>query len=102
MSFNYEVLDEEQAQKAREFQLLPDGIYDFAVTESKLKYSKSGNAMIELKIRIIHEGQEYNVFDNLIATRNMVWKTKHFCETTGLQKEYLAGQFNESLCPQRS
>lgn len=98
MSFNYDVQTEEEAQKAREFPLLPDGIYDFAVIESKFKYSHSGNPMIELKIRIIHEGQEFNVFDNLIGTKNMGWKTKHFCDTTGLEKEYAAGQFSEHLC----
>ncbi len=98
MSFQYDVMSEEQAQKAREFPLLPDGIYDFAVIESKFKFSQNGNPMIELKLRIIHEGQEFNVFDNLIATKMMTWKTKHFCETTGLEKEYLAGKFNEHLC----
>jgi hypothetical protein len=101
MSFNYDVQTEEEAQKAREFQLLPDGVYDFAVTEAKFQWSQSGNPMIALKLRIIHEGEEYNVFDNLIGTKNMGWKTKHFCETTGLEKEYLAGQFSEHCCPQR-
>ena len=94
MSFDYDVMSEEEAQKAREFQLLPDGIYDFAVMESKFKYSGAGNPMIELKLRIVHDGDEYHVFDNLIGTKNMAWKTKHFCEAAGLEKEYLAKQFN--------
>jgi hypothetical protein len=98
MSFEYDVMTEEEAQKAREFPTLPDGLYDFAVTEHKLTYSKNGNAMIALKLRIIHDGQEFNVFDNLIGTKNMAWKTKHFCDTTGLEKEYIAKQFNERLC----
>lgn len=97
MSFNYDVLDENEAQKAREFPLLPDGIYDFAVVENKFQYSQSGNPMIGLKLRIIHEGKEFNVFDNLIGIKSMIWKTKHFCETTGLEAEYLAGSFNEHL-----
>lgn len=101
MSFNYDVMTEEEAQKAREFPLLPDGIYDFAVLESKFKYSGSGNPMIELKLQIIHEGEQYNVFDNLIGTKNMAWKTKHFCETTGLEKEYVDGKFDEHSCPKR-
>ncbi len=98
MSFNYNPVDEQQALKDREFALLPDGIYDFAVTEAKFKYSSNQNPMIELKLRIIHDGQEFNVFDNLIATKMMMWKVKHFCDTTGLQVEYAAGQFNERLC----
>ncbi len=97
MSFNYDVLDENEAQRAREFPLLPDGIYDFAVLENKFQYSQSGNPMIGLKLRIIHEGKEFNVFDNLIGIKSMIWKTKHFCDTTGLEQEYLDGKFNETL-----
>jgi hypothetical protein len=99
MSFAYDVLaTEEEVQKAREFPVLEPGIYDFAVMESQFKYSQAGNPMIQLKLRIIHEGQEFNVFDNLIGTKNMAWKTKHFCEVTGLENEYLNGTFNEHLC----
>lgn len=101
MSFDYDVQTEEEAQKAREFPTLPDGIYDFAVLEAKFKWSSSNNPMIELKLQIIHEGQPYNVFDNLIGTKNMGWKTKHFCETTGLEKEYLAKQFGVDFCAKR-
>lgn len=101
MSFDYDVMTEEEAQKAREFPLLPDGVYDFVTIESKLKYSQAGNAMIELKNRICHDGMEFNVFDNLIGTKNMAWKTKHYCETTGLEKEYAAKQFDEKLCVNR-
>lgn len=101
MSFDYEVLDEAQAQKAREFPLLPDGIYDFVVTESKFKYSSQNNPMIELKIRIVHDGVDFNVFDNLIGTKNMIWKTLHFCETTGLEREYQAKEFNEKIAKGR-
>lgn len=101
MSFNYDVMTEEEAQKAREFQRLPDGIYDFAVIEHKFQYSQSGNPMIALKIRIVHEGEEYNVFDNLIGIKSMSWKTKHFCESVGLEREYAAGTFNEHLCANR-
>ncbi len=99
--YNYTAMSEEEVQKAREFALLPDGIYDFAVMEAKFKYSKNSNPMIELKLRITHDGEEYYVFDNLIAMKSMMWKTKHFCDTTGLQKEYLASEFNEHLCPNK-
>lgn len=101
MSFDYDVMSEEEAQKAREFPLLPDGIYDFAVMEAKFKYSGSNNPMIELKLRIIHDGKEFHVFDNLIGIRTMAWKTKHFCDTTGLQKEYVAKKFDQYLAVNR-
>ena len=101
MSFTYPPVTEEQALKDKEFPLLPDGIYDFAVMEAKFKYSKNSNPMIELKLRIIHDGMEFNIFDNLIATKMMMWKVKHFCDTTGLEKEYIGGQFTEHLCPNK-
>ena len=101
MSFSYQPMSEDEVQKAREFSLLPDGIYDFEIVESKFSYSHSSNPMIGLKLTINHEGQEYGVFDNLVAAKSMLWKTKHFCDSTGLQREYAAGQFNETHCPRR-
>lgn len=97
MSFSYDVLNEEEAKRAREFPLLPDGIYDFAVMENTFGYSQSGNPMIKLKLRIIHDGQEFGVYDNLIGIKSMIWKTKHFCDTTGLAAEYQAGKFDEHM-----
>lgn len=99
--FDYPVLTEEEAQKAKEFPLLPPGIYDFVVIEAKFKRSNNNNPMIELKLQIIHEGKQFNVFDNLIGTPNMTWKTIHFCRTTGLEKEYNDKQFDYPLCPRR-
>jgi hypothetical protein len=99
--FDYDVMTEDEAQKAREFTLLPDGTYNFEVIESKLKYSNSGNAMIALTLKIIHEEKDHNVFDYLVGTKNMAWKTKHFCEATGLESQYVAKQFNEHLAAGR-
>lgn len=96
--FAYDVMSEDEAQKAREFPMLPDGVYDFETIEAKLTYSQAGNPMIQLKNKIVYEGRDYNVYDNLIGTKNMVWKTKHYCESTGLEREYLAGTFSEKLC----
>ena len=95
MSFDYEVFaTEEEAMKAKEFPLLDDGVYRFRVIESKPRQSSSGNSMIALKICIEHEGQEYNVFDNLIGVKSMAWKVKHFAEATGLEREYAIRAFN--------
>ena len=87
MGFTYPKMTEEEAQKAREFKLLPDGIYDFEVIQASAKTSHSGNPMIEMKIKIRHNGEDYNVFDNLIGTANMTWKTLHFCAATGLMAQ---------------
>lgn len=96
MSFEYELFtSEEEAMKASAFPMLPDGIYDFAVLESKFGYSQAGNPKIDLKVQIIHEGEAFNVFDSLVGTKRMAYRVKHFAETTGCEKEYLAKQFNE-------
>lgn len=95
MSFDYEVFaNEEDALKAREFPLLPDGVYRFKTVESKPKRSSNGNSMITLKNCIEHEGKDHNVFDNLIGVASMAWKVKHYCEATGLEREYAAKAFN--------
>lgn len=97
--FSYEpIANESEAIKAREFPLLPDGVYDFAVMKAEHAYSSKGNHMIQLVLRIIHEGVDHNVYCNLIGTKNMEWLTKHFCETTGLKEYYLNKKFNEKLC----
>jgi hypothetical protein len=97
MGFTYPKLTEEEAEKARQFELLPDGIYDFEVVEAKPKMSKAGNSMLEMKIKIRHDGKEHNVFDNLIGTENMTWKTIHFCRTTGLVAQYEADALDERV-----
>jgi hypothetical protein len=88
---------EDECNEAKAFPLLDEGIYNFLVKEAKFRFSQNGNPMIELKIGIIADGVDFNVFDFLIGTKNMVWKVKHFCETVGLQAEYLAGSFNEKM-----
>jgi hypothetical protein len=100
--FDYPVFNsEEEAQKAREFPLLPDGIYDFAVIDAKPGFTNSGNPKINLKLRIIHQEKEWYVFDDLIGMPSFAWKIKHFCEITGLEKEYKAKQFGVDMCKNR-
>lgn len=101
MSFQYNVVSEEEAQKAREFPLLPDGTYDFYTMESKFQQSSTGNPMIALKVKIMHDGKDFNVFDNLIGIASMDWKTKHYCETTGLQQNYIDKTFDEKVAAGR-
>lgn len=106
MTFSYPILTEEEAQNER-FTLIDDGIYDFEVASatakmSKPKPGKESNPMIELSLRVWDKnGKERLIFDYLVGSKNMAWKTRHFCEAVGLSKEYEAGSFNETICERR-
>lgn len=82
------------------FALLPDGDYPFTVLESKEQASKSaknaGRPMVALKLGVYaDDGREVWVFD-YFADWFSEWKLKHFCETTGHEKDYLAGNLDPS------
>lgn len=107
MTFSYPVLSEEEAQKER-FTLLENGVYNFTVTRavgkmSKPKPGKEPNPMIELQITVWDKhGREHYLYDYLVGSRNMAWKTRHFCESVGLVKEYESQEFNEYKAVNRS
>ncbi len=101
LSYDYNVLTEEQAQRAR-FGLLPDGEYNAFVTQAVGKPSGKGNAMVELTLQINHEGVSYDVKDFLLFTDNMIWKTKHFCESAGLVQEFIAKKFRPEMAPRKN
>lgn len=105
LSFDYTPRAEEEIQKMRnqekKFELLVKGLYPLEVVNQKLGVSKSGNTVIYLQLKHESNGKKYMVFDNLVATENMLWKTKHFCDSGGLQKEYEAKLFNNVLCDGR-
>lgn len=116
ISFKYEPLTDQQIQELsgrdKEFPLLPEGDYDFTVTKATLKMSNTGvnsdpnkpsNPMIALNLTFWDKsGKEYFVYDNLIGTKSMTWKTKQFCDSTGLSTEYEQEKFNETYCEGRS
>jgi hypothetical protein len=98
MTWDYEPVTEEQIEAERSYPLLEDGVYNFQVLVAKEKLSSTGNAMIALELLVWnHDGKEFKVFDNLMAMKNMQWKAKHFCDTTGLAKEYAAKEFNADM-----
>jgi hypothetical protein len=98
--FAYSPMTEKECNEERGFKLLDEGVYDFEVLTANFRNSKSGNPMIELKLRVWgNDGKDYLVFDYLVATSKMMWKTKHFCDSVGLSKEYEASKFSEELCP---
>ncbi len=74
--------------------LLPDGIYPFIVREVKQEVSKSNNNMLKVVISVTGQNNDRrNVVDYLLATDEMMFKLRHFCETVGLEKEYESGSF---------
>jgi hypothetical protein len=103
MNFDYEPLSEEQCEKAKQFELLQPGVYDFEVFGAECGPSKAGNPQITLKIKVWDKnGKIHTVLDWLGAKPNMIWKTLHFCKAVGLEKEYLNKTFNEDLCLDKS
>ncbi len=102
MSFRYNPVSAEQADESRSYPLLKEGEYKFYVSKAEFGTSKSGNARIEVTLLIHHEGKEYKVFDYLIASESMEWKTRHFCDTCGLLDRYEAGSFNEHLAEKKT
>lgn len=102
MGFRYTPKTEEECQKALQYPMLEPGIYDFQVISAEYKTSSKGNPMIALKLCVWNEdGKQFHIFDYLVATEKMEWKTKHFCDSVGLSKEYESGAFNEDLCANR-
>lgn len=82
--------------------LPPEGRYKFTVLRTTQKRSKNGQDYFNLKMRIKGEnGKEYTVFDMLFFEGVMMFKTKHFCEGTGLEKQYLAGKLPVVDCDGR-
>lgn len=93
----YNPLSEDEVQKAR-FDLLEDGDYDGVVISAKRAMSKSNNIMADIIVRFFDaSGKEYDIRDFLVFTLKMLFKVKHFCDSAGLQKEYLDGTFEPEM-----
>lgn len=81
--------------------LIEPGIYNFQVFEATEKVSKSGNEMIELKLRIWdNNGRERIVFDYLLTA--FAHKLRTFCEAVGLLEQYEADNLNANDCLSKS
>ena len=79
-------------------ELLPDGAYNFKVIESIDKVSNAGNSMVFIKARIINNGKTFILFDNLMDHPKMLWKVKHFCESTGKMEIFKSGKIEAMEC----
>lgn len=90
-------MTEEQIQLSS---LMESGIYDFEVIKSNKKTSKSGNPMAELNLNVWDkEGKQHVIYDYLVFSNIPlnIKKIKHFCDSTGLSKDYERGCLPENL-----
>lgn len=88
-------------QEIQAMGLIEEGVYPFEVIEAADKKSKSGNDMIELKLKLWDNlGRERQCFDYLLEA--MAFKLRHFCEAVGLLDKYEAGSLQASDCLSRS
>ena len=84
-------------EEIKESNLFEPGIYNFEVLEALDKISKSGNEMIELKIKIWdNNGKEKIIYDYLLEM--MKFKLKHFSECVSLEDKYNDGGINANDC----
>lgn len=75
--------------------LIEPGEYDFEVVAAFDKVSKSGNDMIELKLRVFAE-RERVINDFLLE--KIAYKLRHFAEATGLLDTYNSGDLIADDC----
>lgn len=103
MSFAFSPKTDAEINAIQNRALLPDGIYPFIVKDFEQKMSKSGNEMLQIRIGILDtDSSERNITDYLVATDQMMYKLKHFCDTIGFEKEYEKGLFEPAKCVGRS
>lgn len=97
-----QVTPKKEEELKKPFDLLPDNSeYDFEVLNAIDKVSKSGNDMIEINIGIYTSDKiGPRIFDYLLDA--MEAKLRHFCDTTGLLREYENGTLNAEMCRGRA
>ena len=73
------------------------GEYFFEVLEAEDAVSSNGNDMIKINIKVFDNGTERTtrIYDYLLEA--MLFKVKHFCDSTGLTKQYEAGELSSDL-----
>lgn len=81
--------------------LLPDGLYDFEVTEATDQQSKQGNDMLKLRLKVYKDnGGFVTVYDYLLE--KMKYKLVHFCREAGLENRYESGELTAAECVGRT
>lgn len=94
MSFSFIPKNDEEINAIQNIALLEQGIYSFVVKQIEQQISKANNSMLEIRIGVIDkDGGERNITDYLLATPQMIYKLKHFCEAIGMEDKYSEGSF---------
>lgn len=81
--------------------VMPEGEYDFEVTEAVNKVSRAGNDMIEVKLKVFAPDGGFRMVTDYLMPK-MAFKLRHFCETTGLMDRYDAGNLTAMNCENRT
>jgi hypothetical protein len=103
MTFLFNPLSDDQINAIQNRTLLADGIYPFVVKNVEQQVSKSSIAMLKVKLVVVAAENDMRViFDYLLATEQMMFKLKHFCESIGIADKYEKGSFEPSDCIERS
>ena len=93
----FTVYDEEKLSRFRS--PLSEGPANFEVSSAQEKVSKSGNAMMELKLRVWDiNGVEGIIYDYLVDIEQMAYKIKHFWESVEFMSVYESGNFSSDDC----
>lgn len=97
----YKALNEDEVMKAR-FDLLQDGEYEAVVKSVTHKLSSTGNVMADMTLSVFDkEGNSHEVRDFLVFTPKMLWKIKHFCDSSGQTKIYEEEKFEPIMASQQ-
>lgn len=81
--------------------LLEPGVYDFEVVNAFEKVSKSGNEMIELKLKVFTDTGGTRVINDYLLDA-VAYKVKHFAECVGLLDAYNEGLLTAADCAGRA
>jgi hypothetical protein len=102
MSFNFKPMSDQEIDAYLNRELLKEDVYPFMVKGVEQKISNSGNPMLKIHLGVMHEGEERNIIDYLVATDQMMFKIKHFCEAIGVEDLYNSGTISPDACLKRS
>jgi len=99
MGYKFKALSDAQLDELTEIRVVEEGKYKFIVLKSKRTFSKSGNDMCELQLKISKDDVKSIVFDYLVFTDIPlnIRKVKHFCDSTGLIEQYKNEDLQEDL-----
>jgi hypothetical protein len=77
-------------------ELTPEGWHEAEVTSAEEKTSKTGNPMIEIRLKVYTPNGERTMRDWMLPT--FPRKLKHFCDAAGLESEYTLGCVEANHC----